>query len=186
MQVSLYCGDIVRAPADVICTSTNPHLELILGTGGAVRNAGGQSIQDECRRLIDQEKQTAGKVWLEPGRAVFTGAGTLPFKGVIHCVAIDPWHDSSVDIVQQCVRNTLRIVKELWNEEPVRLGLPVLATGHGHLAFEVSLQAMVDELSGANLPARTDLVFVVYEASQVNTARSILDSCFGTIEMFSV
>jgi hypothetical protein len=34
MNVGLYIGDICQAPAELICTSTNPNLNLMIGTGG--------------------------------------------------------------------------------------------------------------------------------------------------------
>lgn len=180
MRISIYCGDITKAPADVVCTSTNPHLKLILGTGGAIRHAGGWSIQEECAAHIAQERQKSGRTWLEPGSAVVTTSGALSFLGVIHCVAIDAFHDSSVQIVRECVRNILRLVQEKWGTSEIRVAMPVLATGHGHLGFETSIRAMIEELKSAEPDGPTEVLFVVYEESRLATAGTFLEEQFAT------
>ena len=52
MNVSIFAGDITDAPADAICTSTNPRLSLMMGTGGAVRERGGFGVLRECEAIV--------------------------------------------------------------------------------------------------------------------------------------
>lgn len=104
MKVHLYVGDICAAPGEVVCTSTNPHLQLVLGTGGALREAGGPEIQTECSRIIEGQREVYHRGYVEPGAVVRTGAGCLPFRGIVHCVATDAFHDSDEDVIRACVR----------------------------------------------------------------------------------
>ena len=78
MPVTVYCGEIHTVPAEVVCTSTNPHLDLVLGTGGAIRQAGGEVIQQECRAIVAREQERSGLGYLPQGTAIRTTAGRLP------------------------------------------------------------------------------------------------------------
>ena len=73
IRIALYIGDICCAPAEVVCSSTNPNLELIAGTRAALRMAGGHSIQEEYIVIIEREKAAQGRRWLPPGSAAKTG-----------------------------------------------------------------------------------------------------------------
>src|SRR5207244_3998577 len=89
MKTTIVAGDITDAPADAICTSTNPRLSLVMGTGGAVRERGGFAVLRECEAIV------AASSPLRPGTAHVTSAGALPYEKVIHCVASDAQHNSS-------------------------------------------------------------------------------------------
>jgi len=101
MRVSIFVGDITDVQVDALCTSTNPRLSLVLGTGAAVRGCGGYEILRACEEIVRMEGI------LPPGSARATTAGSLPHKVVIHCVASDARHQSSDLIVETCVRNAL-------------------------------------------------------------------------------
>ena len=42
-----------------------------------------------------------------PFPLIGTGTGSLPFQCILHAVAIDPFYDSSIDLVRQTLRITL-------------------------------------------------------------------------------
>lgn len=181
MEAALYIGDICSAPVEVVCTSTNPHLELILGTGGAVRDQGGHSIQQECLAIITEQRARYGRAWIPPGSAVRTSAGKLPYRFIVHCIAIDAFHDSSEETIRSCVREALQICATA--EPPATsVAMPVLASGHGHVEFESSLHIMADELISSHSPLR-EVVFVVYEPRHVPKATALLEDVFGTCQI---
>lgn len=143
-NVFVYAGDICSVPADGICTSTNPHLALMIGTGGAVRDAGGWAVQEACARIIEQESVTSGKKYVPAGSAHLTTAGALPFKGVIHCVASGPFHNTTVELIRTCVRNALAIADaEGW----MSVAMPAFGTGHVAFRFTDAIQAMAAEIA---------------------------------------
>jgi O-acetyl-ADP-ribose deacetylase (regulator of RNase III) len=151
MKVTLFAGDITEAPAEAICTSTNPRLSLMMGTGGAVRERGGFEVLRACEAVVE----TFGRP-LPPGSAHVTSAGSLPYKGIIHCVAGDDSHRSSPDIIRLCVRSALgRAVERGWK----RLAMPVFATGHAHVPFDRAFAAMSDALRAA--PGGVEEVVIV-------------------------
>jgi O-acetyl-ADP-ribose deacetylase (regulator of RNase III) len=142
LDIRVVVGELCDASTDGICTSTNPNLALMIGTGGAVRAAGGWSIQEACNVLIADEYSRTGKRYFPIGSAHLTNAGTLPFRGVIHCVASDVFHHTSSDAITSCVHHALSIAqREAWSS----LAMPLFGTGH--VGFEAARAA--DALAGA-------------------------------------
>ena len=74
--IALIHGDIATLAVDAIVNAANSDLILGSGVAGAIKKAGGPSIQNECTRIGGTPV----------GTAVITGAGSLPAKYVIHAV----------------------------------------------------------------------------------------------------
>jgi len=74
--ISLVKGDITDCRVDAIVNAANSALQMGGGVAGAIRRAGGESIQGECNRIGGTPV----------GTAVITGAGKLPAHHVIHAV----------------------------------------------------------------------------------------------------
>ena len=165
MKLTIFAGDITEAPAEAICTSTNPRLSLAMGTGGAVRERGGLSILRECEAIV-----AAAPSPLRPGSAHVTAAGSLPFRKVIHCVASDASHNSSASIIRACVTSALAAADA---EGITSLAMPVFATGHAHYRFREALAAMGDALRSASTGVG-EVVVVVEEADRVEEAKRLL------------
>lgn len=168
MRVGLFAGDLLRAPAEAVCTSTNPELKLMVGTGGAVRTAGGWEVQEECDRLV----AASGRRILPVGSAHVTGAGRLPFRCVIHCVAIDVFHGSSAEVVAACTRSALDAAEA---RGLASLALPLFATGNGPLELAVSLGAIADVLLAHSGPSVQETWIAVHERHRAGEARRLLE-----------
>lgn len=145
-EVAVFTGSLTDAPADAICTSTNPRLSLSAGTGGAVRERGGWEIKRACEAILESEQRRSGRPVLPVGSAHVTTAGSLPYRAVIHCVASDAAHHSSAAIVRSCVERALERAAEL---ECRRVAMPLFATGHAALPFDESLRAIAEALRDA-------------------------------------
>jgi O-acetyl-ADP-ribose deacetylase (regulator of RNase III) len=184
MHIELYVGEISTVPAEVVCTSTNPHLDLVLGTGGAIREAGGEVIQDECRAIIAREYERTGRRYLPQGAAVRTTAGTLPFRAVIHCVAIDAFHGSTPETIAACVRNALREAAAL-DPPPQAIAMPVFASGNGPFDFEQGLAIMLDELNKSGAAAPTNLILFSREPERIEFAARAIRDRSGNVETTS-
>jgi O-acetyl-ADP-ribose deacetylase (regulator of RNase III) len=165
VKISLFVGDITDVQADAVCTSTNPRLSLMMGTGGAVRERGGFQVLRECEKLTGGHSLPAGSAYV-------TSGGTLPFKAVIHCVASDTSHRSSTDIVRLCVRNALMRADAAGCKS---VAMPVFGSGHAHVRFEQALKAMQDVLSSADTGVE-HVTVVVYDPDRADDARAILAS----------
>lgn len=162
MSVEVFQGDIADAPAEAICTSTNPRLSLMMGSGGSVRERGGFEVLRACEEVLARNGGTP----LPPGSVHVTTAGRLPFKAAIHCVASNTTHMSSEAIIQVCVKNALRAAEELGCAS---VAMPVFATGHAHVKFDRALAAMREALRDTLLR----VIVVVYDPGRVEQAAQI-------------
>ncbi|HYU25100.1 MAG TPA: macro domain-containing protein [Thermoanaerobaculia bacterium] len=151
------------APAEALCTSTNPRLSLMMGTGGSVRDRGGFEVLRECEAIL-------GDKTLAPGSVVTTSAGRLPHKAIFHCVASNASHHSSAEIIRACIANALAAADEAGCKS---VAMPVFATGHAHFKFKDALVAMRDALAAAQTSVERVLV-VVYDADWAEDAERIL------------
>ena len=176
LTVNLLVGDLVRCRVEAICTSTNPWLSLQAGTGGSVRTHGGHAIQDECDEIVAQAQARTGRRYLPMGSAHKTSAGSLPFKAIIHCVAIDAFHGSSVETIMDCVENALVEADRLGLSE---LAMPVFATGHGRFPFEDSLSATLTALQKHVGGSVADVWIAVPDIDRAEAARSMIEEAFG-------
>jgi O-acetyl-ADP-ribose deacetylase (regulator of RNase III) len=167
VKASIFVGDIADAEADALCTSTNPRLSLMMGTGASVRERGGSAIARACERIV------AERGLLPAGSAHATTAGTLPHKMAIHCVASDARHRSSTDIVRLCVRSAVQLATAA---HCTSLALPMLASGHAHVAFEQSVLAIAEELKSSTLERA---VFVINDPDDAEAARKIVQRVLG-------
>jgi O-acetyl-ADP-ribose deacetylase (regulator of RNase III) len=167
MNASIFVGDIADADADALCTSTNPRLSLMMGTGASVRERGGSGVSRACEAIVAAEGP------LQAGSAYATTAGQLPHKLVIHCVASDAAHHSSAAIVRLCVQNAVRIATEAGCAS---LALPILASGHADLRFDEAVQTIAEELRSALLER---VVFAVNDPDRAGAARAIVRRVMG-------
>lgn len=73
-------GDLLKEPVDAIVNAANGRLAHGGGVAGVISRAAGPGLQAECDRIVRERGP------LPAGSAVVSGAGTLPFKGIIHAV----------------------------------------------------------------------------------------------------
>lgn len=169
MRFSIFVGDIADAPADALCTSTNPRLSLMMGTGASIRRRGGPAVMRACEALL------VGNKSLPPGTAHPTIAGALPNKVAIHCIASDASHRSSEAIVRSCMASALACAHALGCTS---VAAPILGTGHARLAFATAAGAMVR--SAIETPSSVEhLIFVTNDDENADPLRAILESATG-------
>jgi O-acetyl-ADP-ribose deacetylase (regulator of RNase III) len=156
MKVTIFAGDIAEAEADAVCTSTNPRLSLMMGTGASIRGRGGFSILRECEALGGP---------FPPGSVHVTSAGTLPFRMAIHCVASDSSHRSSPAIITVCVKNAIARARAAGCRS---IAMPVFGSGHASVRFDVALRAMIAAF------ADLDVVIAVNDAGRAAEAQRLL------------
>ncbi len=110
MQTTLQAlqADITKLPVDAIVNAANSSLMGGGGVDGAIHQAGGPAILEDCRRIV--AKQGGCKT----GEAVITTAGNLPAKFVIHTVG-PVWnggHRGEAEKLANCYRNSLQLAVE--------------------------------------------------------------------------
>ena len=139
MSPEILEGDLLTQPVDCIVNAWNRNiipwwLLLPQGVSGAIKKRAGLAPFHELARM--------GPVPL--GNAVFTAAGKLPFKGIIHVVGINGWWRASEFSIRASVRNAIALAEQ---RGFASIAFPVVGSGSGNFNRDQALAFMVDELS---------------------------------------
>lgn len=129
MDVQIRVGDVLKLAADVLICPANPWLNLCGGVSGALLAVAGPCFQDE----LHEQLRLRGASSLPPGTIVVSPPGPLPVRHIVHAVAIDDAHSSTVNLVEGALRGALAAAAELGAST---ISLPALAAGIGPLSLE--------------------------------------------------
>ena len=142
-RLELVQGDITRELVDAIVNAANSGLRGGGGVDGAIHNAGGQAIVEECREIRERQ----GSV--PTGEAVITSGGRLAARHVIHTVG-PVWRGGGhgeAELLARCYRNSLALAAERGLSS---VAFPSISTGvYGYPVEEaaaVALGALRDTL----------------------------------------
>ncbi len=124
-------GDITATDTEAIVNAANNRFWMGSGVAGAIKARGGDII----------EKEATAKGPVMPGEAIFTGAGQLPFKYVIHgAVMGQDLHTNNV-LIRQTTIACLNIADKLKVES---VALPAFGTGVGRFPIRPCANIMVE------------------------------------------
>ena len=118
IQIEVVKGDITKADTEVIVNAANNEFWMGAGVAGAIKRAGGD--------VIEQEAMAKGPVM--PGEAVYTGAGRLPFKYVIHAAVMGQDLRTNDKLIRRATVASLNIAEKLGVES---IAFPAFGTGVG-------------------------------------------------------
>ncbi len=113
-------GDITQEPVDAIVNAANRYLAHGGGVAGAIVRRGGEQIQEESSRWVQEQGPVA------TGGAAITGAGRLPARYVIHAVGPRWGMGNEEALLYQAVQNALALAEE---KQVRTLSLPAISTG---------------------------------------------------------
>lgn len=167
MNLVVTVGDVLEAAADVLISTANPWLHMSGGVNGAIRQRCPE-IQAELQDYL----QSDGKSAVDPGTVVRTSAGSLPFQHIVHAVAIDPFYDSSLELVGDTLQGAFELACSL-NARSV--SLPTLATGYGPMSIEDFGHACKDRVVG-RFELET-VSIVVRSQEHADVLRFVLSDC---------
>jgi O-acetyl-ADP-ribose deacetylase (regulator of RNase III) len=124
-------GDITQVAADAIVNAANSQLMVGGGVDHAINEAGGPTIQQECRRIGS----------CPPGSAVATGAGRLKAKYVLHAVGpVYRGKERDVEHLASCHLKCLDLALEKGCRS---VAFPAISTGaFGYPVAEASVIAV--------------------------------------------
>lgn len=144
-------GDLLdQSDVDVIVNPWNRNfipwwLLLPAGVSGAIKRRGGFQPFRELRR----------HGVLAAGDAVLTGAGRLPFRGIIHVAALSAWWTSSEQIVRDCTRKALDLARQHGFDS---VAFPVIGSGTGGVNESVAVAAIREVAEAHEFTGRVVLV----------------------------
>jgi O-acetyl-ADP-ribose deacetylase (regulator of RNase III) len=131
-------GDLLDQPVDAIVNAWNRNfipfwLLLPQGVSGAIKRRGGNAPFRELGRH--------GAIPL--GGAVLTGAGRLPFRGIIHVAGINMMWRASERSIRLSVRNACALAAQC---SFASIALPAIGAGSGGFDEGRSIALVADEL----------------------------------------
>lgn len=156
MRLLVKQGDITTYRGDAIVNAANNHLVLGSGVAGAIRSAGGPTIQEECTRH--------GRI--EVGEAAITGAGELPVRYVIHAAAM-----GDEPATEKSIRASTTASLALASEHGIKsIAFPVLGTGIASFPFERSATIMREAIEASpDAQAIEEIVFFGFSQEHAET-----------------
>ena len=163
LTLAVHHGDITTYDGDAIVNAANNWLQLGAGVAGAIRSAGGPTIQHEC----DEHGPIA------VGQAAITGAGNLHVKWVIHAAAMGDRPVSATSI-----RESTSAALTLAAERHIKkLAFPVLGAGIGGFELRQSAEIMRDVIR--ELPAAQEIEEIVFFGFNRDDAKTLSEVILG-------
>jgi len=130
-RVAIVQGDIAGADTEAIVNAANNELWMGSGVAGAIKRAGGASI----------EREAVAQGPIGVGDSVLTGAGNLEALYVIHAAAMSPGRPATAESVGAATRSSLKLAQENRIES---IALPALGTGVGGLSLSECARCMFE------------------------------------------
>lgn len=131
-ELLLAVTDILSAPVEVIVCPADTSLQHEAGLAGQIRQRAGNRLQQETEQLIREYGR------IDSGMAVYTTAGELPFKAVIHAVVPAAGEGDEQRKLEQAVSRSLQICEmNEWRS----LAIPVPGAGEGIPALPIEMYA---------------------------------------------
>ncbi|MFZ5948967.1 MAG: O-acetyl-ADP-ribose deacetylase [Stygiobacter sp.] len=167
MKINLLEGDITKISVDAIVNAANNSLMGGGGVDGAIHRAGGKIIHEECMKIV--EKQGG----CPTGEAVFTSAGNLPAKYVIHTVG-PIWRGGKnyEDVLlKNCYINSLKLAEKL---NVSSISFPNISTGVYGFPKERAAQVAIDTVLNYNSEIIQIINFVCFDDENFQLYQKIL------------
>ncbi len=133
--IEMIKGDITKTNTDAIVNAANNEFWMGAGVAGAIKRAGGE--------IIEEEAMKKGPVM--PGQAVYTGAGRLAFKYVIHAAVMGQDLKTSDKLIRQATVASLSLADKLGVKS---LAFPAFGTGVGGFPIKACAYIMVRAVKG--------------------------------------
>ncbi len=132
-EIKVVMGDITEFKADAIVNAANNKGFMGGGVAGAIKKKGGKAIEDEAVK----------KCPINIGEAIFTSAGSLKAKYIIHAATMDMTFKTDEVKIRNSCRNSLKVADELKVNSIV---FPALGCGVGGFPLLASAKIMAQEV----------------------------------------
>lgn len=153
-RVEIWNGDVCDLEVDAIVTPASSSLWMSTGVGGAIKRAGGDSIEFAAVRQAP----------VPLGGAVVTPAGTLAARVVIHAVSLDHDRRTTASALETAVRSAMLRAREIG---ATSIAFPALGSGVGGFPLEegarITVTTVRDELVAS--PTIAHVVFALRGAA---------------------
>jgi O-acetyl-ADP-ribose deacetylase (regulator of RNase III) len=162
-RIELWNGDICDLEVDAIVNAANISLWMSTGVGGALKRAGGDSIEFAAVRQAP----------VPLGGAIITPAGKLAAKVVIHAVSLDRERRTSGPVIEAAVRSAMARAREIG---VTSIAFPALGTGVGGFSLDeaarITIETVRDELTKS--PSIDHVVFALRGSAAYSAFSAVL------------
>lgn len=139
LQLKIITGDLLEQKVDVIINPWNRNiipwwLLLPQGVSGVIKKCAG------CAPFRELAK--AGPIPL--GGAVLTGAGRMPYKGIIHVAGINMFWRATEFSISRSVLSAMKIVAD---HHFGSVAFPIIGAGSGSFDKDKAVEIMLDQLN---------------------------------------
>ncbi|MDR2128269.1 MAG: macro domain-containing protein [Burkholderiaceae bacterium] len=143
-------GDLLDQPVDVIVNAWNRNvipwwLLLPQGVSGAIKRRGG----------LEPFRELARHGPIPLGGAVFTSAGRLPFKGIIHVAGINLLWFATEKSIRLSTRSALRLAQQ---KSCRAIAFPLIGAGTGGASRQKTRALMRSEIEAFGFPGEVLIV----------------------------
>ncbi len=135
IRIEVVQGDITQANTSVIVNAANNEFWMGSGVAGAIKRAGGEVIEEEAMK----------KGPVMPGEVIYTGAGKLPYKYIIHAAVMGQDLRTSAVLIRQATVASLNTAEKLKLDS---IALPAFGTGVGSFPITACANIMVKAVRG--------------------------------------
>jgi O-acetyl-ADP-ribose deacetylase (regulator of RNase III) len=147
-RIEIWNGDICDLEVDAIVVPASGSLWMSTGVAGAIKRAGGDSIEFAAIRQAP----------VETGGAIVTPAGKLAARALIHAVSLDRDRRTSAATLEAAVRSAMARAREIG---ATSIAFPALGTGVGGFPLDEGARITVSTVRD-ELPASPSVMHVVF------------------------
>ncbi|MGB9798463.1 MAG: macro domain-containing protein [bacterium] len=162
--IELIQGDITEVDCDAIVNAANNRLFMGGGVAGAIKRKGGTEI----------EKEAMAKGPIAIGDAIWTGAGRLKARFVIHAAVMGTDFRTDEEKIYRATKNSLLLADQLGVK---CIAFPALGTGVGGFPYKESAKAMlkaIEELS-PSLKNLQRILFVLWGEEAFTAFKEVIE-----------
>lgn len=170
-SVKFVKGDITKLGVDAIVNAANPYLKHGGGVAGAIVRAGGSIIQKESDEIVMKRGP------LKVGEAVYTSAGKLNAKYIIHTVGPRSGEGDEEEKLRKATLNSLSLAESLGVRS---IAFPAISTGIFGYPKEKCAQVMLSAVKeyfekGGKIE---EVIFCLYDDETYNIFISTYQKIF--------
>lgn len=151
LSIEIVKGDITHVDTEVIVNAANNEFWMGSGVAGAIKLAGGSSIEEEA--------MARGPVM--PGVAIVTGSGSLPFKAIFHAAVMGQDLRTRDTFIRQATIACLNMAEQYKIRS---IAFPAFGTGVGGFPITACANLMIGTVRGmeSRLESVERVVFCLY------------------------
>ncbi len=171
VKLRIIQGDLTQQDTDAIVNAANPSLMGGGGVDGAIHQAGGPAILEECKQIVSRQGR------LPTGKAVITTGGNLKARYVIHTVG-PIWHGGNKgepELLASAYQESLKLAAD---NSLTSLSFPSISTGaYGYpvsVAAKVAISAVITFLQQSTTSLKK-VVFVLFDPQTFKAYSSALN-----------